>query len=60
MTRYPYYSLYMHQRKVVDLRGRQSVVRLKEVFNQERRAGVVVSTQGPAGRVAKIRGLADE
>jgi len=48
---------YMPQGKAVDLRGRQFVVRLKEVFDQERRAGAVVSTQDPAGRVAKALGL---
>src|SRR5882724_8082087 len=47
----------MPQGKAVDLRGRQFVVRLKEVFDQERRAGVVVSTKDPAGRVAKALGL---
>src|SRR5438309_3540857 len=48
---------YMPQGKAVDLRGRQFVVRLKEVFDQERRAGAVVSTKDPAGRVAKALGL---
>jgi len=47
----------MPQGKAVDLRGRQFVVRLKEVFDQERRAGAVVSTKDPAGRVAKALGL---
>ena len=50
-------ALYMPQGKAVDLRGRQVVVRLKEVFDQERRAGAVVSTKDPAGRVAKALGL---
>src|SRR2546425_12815822 len=48
---------HMAQGKAVDLRGRQFVVRLKEFFDQERRAGAVVSTQDPAGRVAKALGL---
>jgi transposase len=48
---------HMAQGKAVDLRGRQVVVRLKEVFDQERRAGAVVSTQDPAGRVATALGL---
>jgi transposase len=47
----------MPQGKAVDLRGRQVVVRLKEIFDQERRAGAVVSTKDPAGRVAKALGL---
>jgi transposase len=47
----------MPQGKAVDLRGRQFVVRLKAVFDQERRAGAVVSTKDPAGRVAKALGL---
>jgi len=48
---------HMAQGKAVDLRGRQFVVRLKEFFDQERRAGAVVSTQDPAGRVATALGL---
>jgi transposase len=48
---------HMAQGKAVDLRGRQFVVRLKECFDQERRAGAVVSTQAPAGRVATVLGL---
>jgi transposase len=48
---------YMPQGKAVDVRGRPFVVRLKEVFDQERRAGVIVSTKAPAGRVAKALGL---
>ena len=48
---------HMPQGKAVDLRGRQFVVRLKEFFAQERRAGAVVSTQDPAGRVATALGL---
>ncbi len=47
----------MPQGKAVDLRGRQFVVRLKEVFDQERRAGAVVLTKDPAGRVATALGL---
>ena len=39
---------HMAQGKAVDLRGRQFVVRLKEFFDHERRAGAVVSTQDPA------------
>src|SRR2546428_11973254 len=48
---------HMAQGKAVDLRGRQFVVRLKEFFDQERRAGAVVSTQDPAGRDATALGL---
>ena len=48
---------HMAQGKAVDLRGRQFVVRLKEFFDHERRAGAVVSTQDPAGRVATALGL---
>src|SRR5437868_15337019 len=48
---------HMAQGKAVDLRGRQFVVRLNEFFDQERRAGAVVSTQDPAGRVATALGL---
>jgi hypothetical protein len=48
---------YMPQGKAVDLRGRQFVVRVKEVFEPERRAGGGVSTKDPAGRVAKALGL---
>jgi hypothetical protein len=47
----------MAQGKAVDLRGRQFVVRLKECFDQARRAGAVVSTQAPAGRGATALGL---
>ena len=36
---------HMPQGKAVDLRGRQFVVRLKEFFDQERRAGAMVSTR---------------
>src|SRR5713226_9720497 len=48
---------HMPQGKAVDLRGRQFVVRLKAFFAQERRAGAVVSTKAPAGRVATALGL---
>jgi len=47
----------MPQGKAVDRRERQFVVHLQEVFDQERRAGVVGSTKAPAGRVAKALGL---
>ena len=47
----------MAQGKAVDLRGRQFVVRLKEFFDQERRAGAVVSTQGS---VSKVGGVPNE
>src|SRR5881396_591637 len=48
---------HMPQGKAVDLRGRQFVVRLKAFFDQERRAGAVVSTKDPAGRIATALGL---
>jgi transposase len=45
------------QGKAIDVRDRQFVVRLKDYFDQERHQGLSVSTQDPAGRVAKALGI---
>ena len=47
----------MPQGKTIDVRDRQFVVRLKDYFDQERHQGLSVSTQDPAGRVAKALGI---
>ncbi|MDQ3966514.1 MAG: hypothetical protein M3246_08730, partial [Actinomycetota bacterium] len=47
----------MPQGKAIDVRDRQFVVRLKDYFDQERHQGLSVSTQDPAGRVAKALGI---
>jgi len=47
----------MPQGKAIDLRERQLIVRLKEHFDEERFHGPVVSTEDPAGRVAKALGV---
>jgi hypothetical protein len=47
----------MPQGKAIDVRDRQFVVRLKDYFDQECHQGLSVSTQDPAGRVAKALGV---
>jgi transposase len=47
----------MPQGKAIDLRERELIVRLKEHFDEERFQGPFVSTEDPAGRVAKALGL---
>jgi transposase len=47
----------MPQGKAIDLRERRLIVRLKEHFDEERFQGPLVSTDDPAGRVAKALGL---
>ena len=47
----------MSQGRAVGLRERQLIVQLKEHFDQERFQGPFVSTEDPAGRVAKALGI---
>ena len=47
----------MPQGKAIELPERELIVRLKEHFDEERFRGPFVSTEDPAGRVAKALGL---
>jgi len=49
----------MPQGKAIDLRERRLVIQLKQQFDEERFQGPFVSTQDPAGRVAKALGIGE-